>query len=61
MSREIQAFCQILNDPPRPLVAIVGGSKVSDKILMLENMIEKIDRLVIGGAMPYTFLKAQVC
>jgi phosphoglycerate kinase len=58
-SREIQAFCQILNDPPRPLVAIVGGSKVSDKILLLENMIEKIDRLVIGGAMSYTFLKAQ--
>lgn len=59
MTREIEAFCQVLNDPRRPLVAIIGGSKVSDKILLLENMIEKIDRLVIGGAMAYAFLKVQ--
>jgi phosphoglycerate kinase len=59
MAKEIKAFSQVLNDPPRPLVAIVGGSKVSDKILLLENMITKINRLVIGGAMAYTFLKAQ--
>ena len=59
MAKEIKAFAEVLNDPPRPLVAIVGGSKVSDKILLLENMITKIDRLVIGGAMAYTFLNAQ--
>lgn len=59
MEKEISAFASVLSDPPRPLVAIVGGSKVSDKILLLENMIQKIDKLLIGGAMAYTFLKAQ--
>ena len=59
MDREINYFAKVLGNPPRPMVAIVGGAKVSDKILLLENMLERIDKLVIGGAMAYTFLKAQ--
>jgi phosphoglycerate kinase len=59
MDKEIKAFLQILQDPPRPLCAIVGGAKVSDKILLLENLLGKINKLLIGGAMAYTFLKAQ--
>jgi len=59
MDREITAFCKVLQNPPRPLCAIVGGAKVSDKILLLDNLIAKIDVLIIGGAMAYTFLKAE--
>ena len=59
MAQEVDAFAQVLGSPPRPMVAIVGGAKVSDKILLLENMLERIDKLIIGGAMAYTFLKAQ--
>lgn len=59
MAEEISAFYKILQSPPKPLCAIVGGAKVSDKILLLENLMSKIDVLLIGGAMAYTFLKAQ--
>lgn len=59
MGREINYFSKVLAQPPRPMVAIVGGSKVSDKILLLENMLPRVDKLLIGGAMAYTFLKAQ--
>lgn len=59
MGKEIDYFAKVLNDPPRPLVAIVGGAKVSDKIQLLDNMLARINYLVIGGAMAYTFLKAQ--
>lgn len=59
MDREINYFSKVLGDPPRPMVAIVGGAKVSDKILLLDNMLNRIDKLIIGGAMAYTFLKAQ--
>jgi phosphoglycerate kinase len=59
MAREITYFAKVLGEPARPMVAIVGGAKVSDKILLLENMLTRIDKLVIGGAMAYTFLKAQ--
>ena len=47
-----------LNSPQRPLVAILGGSKVSDKIGVINNLLEKVDTLVVGGGMAYTFLKA---
>jgi phosphoglycerate kinase len=59
MEREINYFAKVLGNPPRPMVAIVGGAKVSDKIQLLENMLTRIDKLIIGGAMAYTFLKAQ--
>lgn len=59
MGKEIKAFAKVLNEPQTPMVAIVGGSKVSDKILLLENLITRVDKLLIGGAMAYTFLKAQ--
>lgn len=59
MAQEIDYFAKVLGDPPRPMLAIVGGAKVSDKILLLENMLQRIDKLCIGGAMAYTFLKAQ--
>ncbi|CAJ1023852.1 phosphoglycerate kinase C, glycosomal [Leishmania guyanensis] len=59
MEKEINYFARVLNNPPRPLVAIVGGAKVSDKIQLLDNMLDRINFLVIGGAMAYTFQKAQ--
>ena len=59
MDTEINYFSKVLGNPPRPMVAIVGGAKVSDKIQLLENMLPRIDKLLIGGAMAYTFLKAQ--
>ena len=59
MDREINYFTQVLCSPSRPMVAIVGGAKVSDKIQLLENMLSRIDKLIIGGAMAYTFLKAK--
>lgn len=59
MDREINYFARVLGSPPRPMVAIVGGAKVSDKIQLLENMLQRIDKLIIGGAMAYTFLKSR--
>ncbi|ORC76993.1 phosphoglycerate kinase, partial [Trypanosoma theileri] len=59
MEKEIEYFAKVLGNPTRPLVAIVGGAKVSDKIQLLDNMLQRIDYLIIGGAMAYTFLKAQ--
>ena len=48
-----------LDEPQRPFVAIIGGAKVSDKIAVIENMIQKADKIIIGGGMAYTFFKAQ--
>jgi phosphoglycerate kinase len=48
-----------MGNPARPLTAIIGGAKVSDKIKVLENVIDKVDRLIVGGGMAFTFLKAQ--
>jgi phosphoglycerate kinase len=59
MEKELSALGGLLESPQRPFVAIVGGSKVSTKIGVLENLIDKVDTLVLGGGMTYTFLKAQ--
>ena len=56
---EIDYFNKAMGNPVRPLAAIIGGSKVSDKIGVLEKVIEKVDKLIIGGAMAFTFLKAK--
>ena len=55
---EIDYFNKAMGNPARPLAAIIGGAKVSDKIGVLEKVIEKVDRLIVGGAMAFTFLKA---
>ena len=59
IEKEIAALDGGINNPQRPLVAIVGGSKVSSKIAVLNNLLDKVDTLLIGGAMMFTFVKAQ--
>lgn len=59
LKKEIEFLGQAVTDPKRPFVAIMGGAKVSDKIKVIENLIEKVDAILIGGAMAYTFLKAK--
>jgi phosphoglycerate kinase len=58
MEKELTYLGLALGDPERPFVAIIGGAKVSDKIEVIESMLAKVDRLLIGGAMAYTFFKA---
>jgi len=59
MEKELQYLGHALESPERPFVAILGGAKVSDKIEVIENMLGKVDRLLIGGAMQYTFFKSR--
>ncbi len=59
IKKEIEVMGKALSNPARPFVAILGGAKVSDKILVIENLIDKVDTLIIGGGMAYTFLKAK--
>lgn len=59
MEKEIEALSKLLNDPERPFAAIIGGAKVSDKISILQNLVSKVDHLLIGGGMANTFLLAQ--
>ena len=59
IGKEIDIMGKALADPARPFVAILGGAKVSDKIGVIENLLDKVDVLIIGGGMGYTFIKAQ--
>ncbi len=59
MEKELTYMGKALTTPDRPFVAIIGGAKVSDKIEVIENLIQKVDALLVGGGMAYTFLKAQ--
>lgn len=59
MEQEIRYLGLALAAPKRPLVAVIGGAKVSDKIMVIENLLSKVDSLLIGGGMAYTFLRAQ--
>lgn len=59
VAKEMEYFGKVLSNPERPLVAILGGAKVSDKILVIENLLNLVDTLVIGGGMVFTFMKAQ--
>jgi phosphoglycerate kinase len=59
MAKEVEYLGQVLEQPDRPFVAILGGAKVSDKLEVIENLIPRVDALLIGGAMAYTFFKAQ--
>ena len=59
MAAEVANAEKILNNPERPFTAIMGGAKVSDKILLIEKLLDKVDNLIIGGGMAYTFAKAQ--
>ncbi|RLA85558.1 MAG: phosphoglycerate kinase [Deltaproteobacteria bacterium] len=58
MKRELEALGRLLKDPPRPFVAVLGGAKVSDKVGVIRNFLDKLDALLIGGGMAYTFLKS---
>ena len=59
MEKELKFLGSVLENPEKPFVAILGGAKVSDKIGVIENLIERVDKLIIGGGMAYTFLKAK--
>jgi len=57
MDKELSYFAKVLDNPARPLLAILGGAKVQDKIKLIENLIEKVDEMIIGGGMAFTFHK----
>jgi len=59
IQKELKFLGDAVNNPVRPFVAILGGAKVSDKIAVINNLLDKVDTLIIGGGMAYTFLKAQ--
>ena len=57
VDKELRAFAKVLDSPAKPVLAILGGAKVSDKIQLIKNMLSKVDKMIIGGGMAYTFLK----
>jgi len=59
LAKEIESIDKVLNDSKRPVLAILGGAKVSSKITVIENILDKVDYLIIGGGMTFTFVKAQ--
>jgi len=58
LQKELEALNSLLTDPKKPFVAVLGGVKVSDKVKLIQNLLKKIDKLLVGGAMAFTFLKA---
>ena len=60
MGAELEAFAKVIDNPKRPLLAILGGAKISDKIPLINNLIEKADEIIIGGAMAFTFKKVLI-
>ena len=59
INKELETMDKVMHDPEKPFTAIMGGAKVSDKILIIENLLDRVDNLIIGGGMAYTFIKAQ--
>jgi phosphoglycerate kinase len=59
IEKELTNMDKVMNNPERPFTAIMGGAKVSDKILLIENLLERVNNLIIGGGMTYTFIKAR--
>ncbi len=59
LAKEVQYFDRLMERPPRPLLFVLGGAKLSTKLAVVTNMLEKVDHFLIGGGMAYTFLKAQ--
>src|SRR5216110_2154589 len=59
MEKELEYLGRAMSHPEKPFIAILGGAKVSDKIAVIQNLLTKVDTLIVGGAMAYTFLKAQ--
>jgi len=57
MQKELQEFSKVVEYPQRPFLAVLGGAKVADKILLIENLLDKVDEMIIGGGMAFTFLK----
>merc|ERR1711937_1123785 len=57
MAKELDAFSKVLDAPAKPVMAILGGAKVTDKIQLINNLLDKVDKLIIGGGMAFTFLK----
>ena len=59
INKELESMDKVMHGPEKPFTAIMGGAKVSDKILIIENLLDRVDNLIIGGGMAYTFIKAQ--
>jgi len=57
MQAELGAFAKVLDTPVKPVLGILGGAKVSDKIQLIKNLLDKVDKMIVGGGMAYTFLK----
>lgn len=59
LGKELSAFARVLEDPARPFVAVLGGAKISDKLGVVRHLLDRVDTLLVGGAMAYTFLRAR--